>query len=525
MLIIYIILINSFLYPQENRSLIDQNINNNNDIEISQEFLEDNLFEQLLTESKLFYADAIMSDLQGDSLNALYYFDNLFKALAQLEEMSKNVPEIAQLKYQNMLSASIQYYDNKVISIDHTQSGFSTAVFKDKLEDYIYSQTLDGMFNVEETVEIIEGHVPITYNKKVQSIINYYTNQGKRHIQRWLNREDKFKEIILPILKDEGVPPELFYVAMVESGLKTDAKSYAAAVGPWQFIASTAKVFDLKKTYYIDERRDFEKSTIAACRYLKKLYKEFGDWYLAFAAYNCGETRVRRHINYFGTNDFWELTNLPKETQNYIPSILAIIFISKEPEKYGFSVKPDTSFDWVIKEIDKSVSIDDVARCSKISKKILKSYNPELVRDFIPVEEESKYNFRMPRQYNPSFDSLFALIEDTKLDQVYIINHKVRSGESLWYLARKNETTITAICEINNIDREKPLRLGKTIKIPVGGDARDLNKPKKQIYIVKAGDTVSEIAEEYKISVKKLKRWNKLRNSNIRIGQKLFIYK
>ena len=95
-----------------------------------QDFLDDNLFEQLLTESKLFYADAIMSDLQGDSLNALYYFDNLFKALAQLEEMSKNVPEIAQLKYQNMLSASIEYYDNKVISIDHTQSGFSTAVFK-----------------------------------------------------------------------------------------------------------------------------------------------------------------------------------------------------------------------------------------------------------------------------------------------------------------------------------------------------------------------------------------------------------
>ena len=171
--------------------------------------------------------------------------------------MSKNVPEIAHVKYQNMLSASIEYYDKKAISIDHTQSGFSTAVFKDKLDNYIYSLSLDDILDIEETVEIIEGHVPITYNKKVESIIKYYKSQGKRYIQKWLNREDKFKEIILPILKEENVPPELFYVAMVESGLKTDAKSYAAAVGPWQFIASTAKIFGLKKTYYIDERRDF----------------------------------------------------------------------------------------------------------------------------------------------------------------------------------------------------------------------------------------------------------------------------
>ena len=520
MLIIYLILIIGLLFSEENGNNIDNNGTNNN-INKKENFLEDNLFEQLLTESKLFYADAIMSDLQGDSLNALYYFDNLFKALAQLEEMSKNVPEIAQLEYQKMLSASIEYYDNKVISIDHSQSGFSTAVFKDKLEDYIYSQSLDEIFDIKETVEIIEGHVPITYNKKVESIIKYYKNQGKPHIQKWLNREDKFKEIILPILKEENVPPELFYVAMVESGLKPDATSYAAAVGPWQFIASTAKIFGLNKTYYIDERRDFEKSTRAACKYLKNLYEEFDDWYLAFAAYNCGETRLRKHIKYFKTNNFWELTNLPKETQSYIPSILAIIFISKEPEKYGFKVYPEESFKWNIVEIKKSVTINDIAKCSKIDKKILQQYNPELVHDFIPVKKNSQYIFRMPISCSEDFDSLFALIEDTRLDQVYVINHKVRRGESLWYLARKNGTTITAICELNNLDRNKPLRIGKTIKIPVGGATRDSKKPKKQIYIVKSGDTLSEIAEDYRTSVTKIKRLNRLRSDKIRIGQKL----
>ena len=520
MLIRYIILIASVLFSQqtENNMIID---NDNNMIEINNDFIEDNLFEQLLTESKLFYAEAIISDLRGDSLKTLYYFDNLFQALAQLEEMSKSVPEIAHVKYQNMLSASIEYYDKKAVSIDHTQSGFSTAVFKDKLDDYIYSLSLDDIVDIEETVEIIEGHVPITYNKKVESIIKYYKNQGKRYIQKWLNREDKFKEIILPILKEEGVPPELFYVAMVESGLRPTAKSYAAAVGPWQFIASTAKVFELKKTYYIDERRDFEKSTRAACKYLKRLYDEFDDWYLAFAAYNCGETRVRRHINYFNTNNFWELTNLPKETQNYVPSILAIIFISKDPEKYGFTINPEPSFEWTIKEIDKSVSIDDMARCSKIDKKILFDYNPELLKEFIYVEENQSYKFRMPINCNSKFDSLFALIEDAKLDQVLVVNHKVRRGESLWYLAKKNKTTITAICELNNIDRDKPLKLGKTIKIPIGGDAKDFNKPKKKYYKVRRGDTLSEIAEKHRISVKKLKRLNNIKSDMIRIGQKL----
>ena len=491
----------------------------------SLEFQEDNLFEQLLNESKLFYADAIISDLKGDTINTLYHFDNLFKALAQLEEISKNVPEIAKVKYQNILSASIEYYDNKVSSVDHAKSGLSTAVFKDKLEEYIYSQNLYEIIDIEETVEIIEGHVPITYNKQVASIIKYYQNQGRPYIQQWLNREDKYKEIILPILKEEGLPPEIFYVAMVESGLRTDAKSYASAVGPWQFISSTAKVFGLKKNYYIDERRDIEKSTRAACKYLKQLYKQFDDWYLAFAAYNCGETRVQRHINYFNTRNFWELKNLPKETQNYIPSILAIIFISKNPEKYNFEVNPDEYFKWDIKDIKKSVKIDDISKCSGISSKVLKQYNSELLRDIVYVNGDKPYRFKMPLGYNTSFDSLFALIPEAKSEGTYIISHKVKSGESYWELATRHNTTITAICELNNLDRNKPLRMGKIIKIPVGDKSKYKKQPTKHIYKVKRGDSLSKIAVRYKTKVSKIKKWNNLKGDFIKVGQKLVIYR
>ena len=337
----------------------------------------------------MFYAEAIIADLIGDTLDAMYQFDNVFKALTQLELISAN-DELDKLKYQQMITAVIEYYDNKVITIDHTKTGFSTAVFKDKRDEYIYSQSLDDLINVEETIEVIAGHVPITYNKKVESIISYYKKQGKTSIQKWLNREDKFKEIILPILEEYNLPPELFYVPMIESGFKSDARSFAAAVGPWQFIESTAKAFGLKKDFYYDERRDIIKSTHAACKYLKYLYEEFDDWYLAFAAYNCGETRVLRHIKHFKTNNFWELTNLPRETQSYVPSLMAIIFISKDPEKYGFTtVKPEKKLEWELKKISKSVKLEDISKCSGFDIKILQQYNPEILRNYIYVDKDT----------------------------------------------------------------------------------------------------------------------------------------
>ena len=221
------------------------------------------------------------------------------------------------------------------------------------------------------------------------------------------------------------------------------------------------------------------------------MHKQFGDWYLAFAAYNCGETRVQRHINYFNTRDFWELKNLPKETQNYIPSILAIIFISKNPEKYNFKVNPDPYFEWETIEINKSVKIKDIAKCSGINEKILKQYNSELLRDIVYVNGNKPYMFKMPLGYNPDFDSLFALIPESKSEGTYIISHKVKSGESYWLLATRHNTTITAICELNNLDRNKPLRMGKIIKIPVGDKSKYKKQLTKHIYKVKRGINIS----------------------------------
>ena len=500
------------------------------------------LFNQLLNECKIFFIDAIISDKTDDTLNTIYEFDNLFNGLAQLELISQT-NEYDKQEFLQILNAAIQYYDEDALTVDHLSTGFSTALFQEKLDDYIYHQSLEDIINVEESVEVIDGHIPITYNKKVNNVIEFYKKDGRAFIQNWLNRQQKFKEIILPILAEEGVPPEIFYVAMVESGLRTDAKSWAAAVGPWQFIQSTGNIYGLKQTAYIDERRDFEKSTRAAARYFKDLYNEFGDWYLAFAAYNGGSGRIHRHLKcdecYSGKDkcqkpyDFWcfsEHSYFPRETRNYVPSILAIIFIAKEPEKYGFTINPEPSFIWNDVEIKKSVYLSDIAIASGIDEKVLRSYNPELTHQekyktneiIIPVDSKNpSYTFRMPLDCDNNFTSNLSNVPSRKLGgNIEIVVYKIKRGDSFWKLAVDNNTTITAICELNNLNRNKALRIGQKIKIPKNSKGVVVVK---KYHTVKFGDTLSGIAVKYRTSVKNIKKWNGLRSSTIHPGQKLRI--
>jgi len=535
---IFLILFISFSFMQEDTVNLNQNLSIKDSIDSNQQ----DLFNQLLDECKLFFIDAIISDKTDDTLNTIYEFDNLFNGLAQLEIISES-NEYDKQEFLQILNAAIQYYDEDALTVDHLSTGFSTALFQEKLDDYIYNQSLDDIINVEESVEVIEGHIPITYNKKVNNVIEFYKKDGKQFIQNWLNRQQKFKEIVLPILAEEGVPPEIFYVAMVESGLRTDAKSWAAAVGPWQIIQSTGNIYGLKQTAYIDERRDFEKSTRAAARYFKDLYNEFGDWYLAFAAYNGGSGRIHRHLKcdecYSGKDkcikpyDFWcfsEHSYFPRETRNYVPSILAIIFIAKDPEKYGFTINSEPSFRWNDILIKKSVYLSDIAKASGIEESILRSYNSELTHQekyktneiIIPVDIDNPiYKFRMPLNCNDNFEDKIASVPSRKLGgNIEIITYKVKRGDSFWKLAVNNNTTITAICELNNLNRNKALRIGQKIKIPRNSKGAVVVK---KYHTVRFGDTLSGIAVKYRTSIKNIKKWNGLRNSTIHPGQKLRI--
>ena len=208
-----------------------------------------------------------------------------------------------------------------------------------------------------------------------------------------------------------------------------------------------------------------------------------------------------------------------------------MIFISKNPEKYGFTKNPEKNFEWKIIDIDKTVTIEDIAKCSKLDVKLLRDYNPELLTSnptYVDVNKNDVYKFKMPVSCSSDFDSLFSLIEPKDADRVVFIKHKVKRGESLWLIAKKYNSTITSICELNKITRNKPLKMGKVLTVAkdiYGKNKKSFKQPKKITHIVRRGDTLSEIAEKYKVNVKSIKKWNGLKNNNIRIGWKLTIYK
>jgi len=525
------LLLSSIVLTQSNTSISDITLDTNlKKIQLPSDSLlmiQGDIFDSQLYESKMLLSEAIISDITGDTVNSKYQFEQLFESIYGLDAI-KDKDEIQEIELNKIIKTAIDYYEKKSTTLSKIETGLSTALFKDKLNQYIYDQKLEELEYVEEKVEIIEGGIPITYNQKVESIIKFYKNQGRRSIQKWLNRMSVWKPIVLPILEKEGVPLDLFYLSMIESGLNPEAYSYAHASGLWQFISSTGRMYGLNKDFWVDERNDVEKSTVAAARYLKDLYSEFGDWYLAFAAYNAGSGRVRREMRRSNSDNFWELYRLPAQTRNYVPTIMAAIFIAKNPEKYGFSIIPESELQWNIKYLDKSVSLESLSKCSKIDVKILQLYNSELKQGVTPPVSDGKlYKFKLPEAASADFDSLYALIEEVKTQE--IIEHKVKPGDNLWDLARKYNSSLKAIRDMNKI-KTNTIQIGWRLKIPTQGyleykKSIERNKgPRKIYYTVKRGDTLSEIAENYRTSIRKIKQWNGLRNNTIIVGKKLIIW-
>ena len=533
---LYIIFL-SILITQESDSLntnIVENLNSSNmsvkDFILSSDSLDvEDLFEAQLYEAKLLLAESIIADRTGDSIEAMYRFESLFESLSYLNGMKTN-DQFQSLEMNRLLSTSIDYYENESNTLSNIEE-LSVSLLRDRLDKYVYSQTLEDLEYVDESIEVIPGHIPITYNRKVASIIKFFQKDGRKSMSKWLNRMDKYKKLILPILEDQDIPPEIFYVSVIESGLNPNAYSYAYASGLWQFIKSTGKAYGLNKTYWLDERRDYIKSTYAATKYFKDLYEEFDDWYLALAAYNCGSTRVHRAIKRNGSKNYWDLYSLPSETKNYVPNVMATIIIATNPEKYGFTINSEPDFEWIEKDIDKSVKLESIAKCANVSLKTLQQYNPELEKDVAlipPLEKGETYTLRLPVNISPDFDSLLKLVEAPNLNEIIFVEHKVRPGESVWLIARKYKVKKNHILAVNNLSEKSIIRPNQILKIPTSGydqykKSVELSS-RKIYYTVRRGDTLSEIAEKYKTSIKKIKKSNGLRNDRIIMGQKLIIW-
>ena len=241
--------------------------------------------------------------------------------------------------------------------------------------------------------------LPVTYNKKVKTWIKYFQTNGRRSYKRWLERSHRYIPKIQPMLDRKGLPRDLVYLAMIESGFSPRAVSTASAVGYWQFIKPTAVRYGLKVNWWLDERRDFTKSTLAAATYLNDLYKMFDSWYLAASGYNMGEGRVRRLIKKYKTKNFWVLSkkrDFPKETREYIPKLIAAMLIAKQPKLYGFdTINPKTPYKYEYFAVPGGTDLENLAYYIGADKRLLKTMNSALVKGFVP-QNVSSYAIRIP---------------------------------------------------------------------------------------------------------------------------------
>lgn len=243
--------------------------------------------------------------------------------------------------------------------------------------------------------------LPVTYNKEVGRWIAYFQGEkNARWFRNWLERSYKYMPFIQDELKKAQLPTDLAFMVMIESGFLANAESHAAAVGPWQFIESTGKRYGLSKAWWIDERRDLKKSTLAAIRYLKDLYGEFGSWYLVAASYNMGENGLRRRIKQHGTKDYWaliKLNALPQETQEYVPKILAAMLIAKAPNLYGFrDLDKMDVLDYDVVSVPGGTDLEPLADYLGVTRKALKDLNAELILGYIPRHVDRHF-IRVPK--------------------------------------------------------------------------------------------------------------------------------
>jgi len=383
---------------------------------------------------------------------------------------------------------------------------------------------------------------PLEMNSQVLQAVSYFENRerGRKTFEVWLQRAGKYLPMIYDIFEEEGLPKELAYLAMIESGFRPTITSRARAVGMWQFISATGRAYGLRIDDFVDERRDPVKSTRAAARHLKDLYEHWdNNWLVALAAYNVSERRIQREIRRYKTTDFWKMRSLPRQTRSYVPTFIAAATIAGNPEKYGFESPVIQAWVYDDVPVTRQASIDVIAKAAGISEQKVIELNPEL-RNWITPNRA--YSVRLPKGTEETFVKNFTALPDDQLITKLI--HTVRRGETLSYIARKYRSSVTQIMRVNNIRNTRTLQIGRKLVIPLkpksftyiepsiiaGASASrvvpvDADQRTKITYRVRKGDTVSEIAEAHHVGLSKVLAWNGLgRRSIIRPGQRLTIW-
>ncbi len=432
---------------------------------------------------------------------------------AELEELFSNETTPSQVEIATSLSSS---------SVD----GLSVESLELPLRDESNDEFSVDLLPRRQLKKEPDFDIPIVINAKVEQFIQYFQTTAKKVFSNWLARSEKYIPFMKNLLKGNGLPEDLVYMALIESGFNPYAYSRSKASGPWQFIYLTGKRYGLKVNWWVDERRDPEKSTIAATKYLKDLYDLFECWYLAAAGYNAGEGKIANAMKRYRTEDFWELTKyryLKQETKDYVPQMIAAALIAKDPEKYGFAdIQYEEPLRYEKVNVPAVTDLRIIAKACEISVEELKDLNPELLRWCTPPDSPD-YEIKIPFGSQDLFLKNYEALQPEQRFQFK--THIVKRGDTLSRIAKLYRVEIEPILEINRIKRTNRLSMGANLLIPVPMTseikptvtAKTMANPQNQssshkeiIYTIKKGDSLWSIANEMGVNIGALSRWNNL---------------
>jgi len=397
--------------------------------------------------------------------------------------------------------------------------------------------------------------LPITINERVEYWIDYFRGRSRDRFEIFLTRMGRYEGMIRNELRSRGMPEDLIYLALIESGFSPTAISSARAVGVWQFMAPTARQYQLEVSHYIDERRDPIRATSAALDYLEELYERFGSWYLAAASYNTGENRVGRLLNRHADGAsgadslFWTISPyLPSETRNYVPKLIAATILGTYRDHYEFDqIQPERPIPFEVVRIPDATELEIIARAAGVEKEEIETLNPHFVRGVTPPGRE--VDLRVPVGHRERFQIAYAKIPPE--ERVTRVEHIVQRGETLSHIARRYGTTVRAIQQTNQIRNANSIRIGQRLVVRYGGGSRTsrvaantatktnttpAQKTRQSsgettkresvttTYEVRRGDSLWTIARAHGVSIREIREWNGLGNSDrIVPGQELRI--
>ncbi len=421
-----------------------------------------------------------------------------------------------------LLSSDVDWTQDPTISSERRILLYKCRYFIERLPAIVHevAQPEEGVTPTKPPLPPVE----IEYNSKVKKWIDYFAGSGKKTFLKWVYRSGKYRDLTERILAEEGLPTELANLALIESGFNPNAYSRAHAVGIWQFIKSTARIYGLRVDWWVDERRDPARACRAAARHLRDLYQTFDSWPLALAAYNCGQRNVERAIRRAHSRDFWRL-RLKRETRDYVPKFMAACIIMQNPSKYGLNLTYAEPLEFDEIQVEPRTSLKALASACGVSLNVMRELNPHLIRGCAP-HGKADYRVRVPAGMTEACRlALSQMPEEERLASAYTsptIRHTVRRGETLSRIARKYSTTVRAIARANGIANLHRIRAGQVLVIP-GGEYVPL-PANPGIHIVRRGETLSSIARRYHVRVKDLVAWNDLKSAHVIYpGQRLIV--